>query len=84
MIELYFIIVITILSLFYFLTLAFLERGLKNLKQPQTNSQLQGPVKVSIIVSSRNEEDNLPALIDCLSAQQTKNIELEFILFNDR
>jgi len=83
MIEI-FIAIITILSMVYFLTLNFLEKGIHKLTNPQENNQNKN-LKVSVVVSSRNEEHNLPGLIDCLSIQETSNLDfLEFILINDR
>jgi poly-beta-1,6-N-acetyl-D-glucosamine synthase len=75
---------ITILTFVYFITLNFLENGLNKIKKPSQIKNEQVKVKVTVIVSARNEEKNLPALIDCLSAQNHENIDLEFILVNDR
>ncbi|KAA3618352.1 MAG: glycosyltransferase [Calditrichaeota bacterium] len=83
MIE-FFIVIITSLSIVYFLTMHFLETGLKKLKTPPKNILSDSLIKVSVIVACRNEEENIPGLIKCLLAQQTKNIDIEFILVNDR
>ncbi len=75
---------ITLLSIIYFLSLHFLESGLKKLGNFSQAKLSEQKKHVTVIISSRNEEKNIPALIDCLSTQEISDIDLEFILVNDR
>jgi len=79
-----FIIVITLLSLVYFLTLQILENALD--KIPSSGRIIKNPNKfsVTVIVCARNEEKNLTDLFSCLEQQKTNSIDVEFIVVNDR
>ena len=51
--------------------------------EPKINSsQKDGIIKVSVIIAAMNEENNLPALLNSLTAQSKLNFEI--ILVNDR
>ncbi len=78
------LLVITFLSIIYFTTLLFLLNGLKKYLPNALENDKTNTPKVSIIVSARNEEKKLPGLIKCLENQILKNIDIEFILINDR
>jgi poly-beta-1,6-N-acetyl-D-glucosamine synthase len=75
---------ITILTLTYFLTLLFLKKGLRKAGPMLQKSQKTNKKSVSVIICARNEEKNLPGLIECLQQQNTDQRSVEFILVNDR
>lgn len=49
--------------------------------QPLTGNKLPGNILVSVLVPARNEENNLPVLLNCLVNQSHKNIEV--LVYND-
>lgn len=74
--------VITILSSIYFITLLYLRSALKRVPLQQDNDL--SIKNVSVIICARNEEHNLPDLVECLKNQNTGKLIVEFILVNDR
>ena len=74
------IILISVLGFFYTVSLVFLRIGLSKL---QPGRQCQEPF-VSVIVASRNEENNLPACLRALQTQEFPHDRIEFIIVNDR
>lgn len=51
---------------------------------PLNKNEDNSALKVSVIITARNEEKNLPGLIECLKDQHIENLDVEFILVNDR
>jgi len=69
-----------LLTCYYVFLAWFFGRGLRRL------SEVAGEVapRVTVVCSARNEEKNLPGLLECLSRQTYPREKTEFILVDDR
>lgn len=77
-----FLIFITFLSFVYFLTIHALESVLNKIQTKTAKNSI--PNFISVVVCARNEEKNLPGLFSRLEQQITDNLDVEFIIVNDR
>lgn len=68
----------------YFLTFRVLTKGLTNTSILNKGTTKKNITSISVIVSARNEQKNLPGLIECLAKQDTENLTLEYIIVDDR
>lgn len=78
------VIIITLLSIIYFSALSYLQKGISNIPGFIKRTNAQNKQSISVIVCARNEEKNLPGLIKALLLQNTKELEVEYIIVNDR
>ena len=83
-----FLFLATLLTALYAAALFVLRSGLRKLAadQPRTQDSPSGshlPV-LSIVISARNEENNLPRLLPCLFAQDYPHEKLEIVIVDDR
>ncbi|MBC6951711.1 glycosyltransferase, partial [candidate division KSB1 bacterium] len=83
--------VLLLLTLLYVFALTWLRRGLRHAHQCCIDSEAlhinispQNLPSVTLIVSARNEEEHLPHLLNCLSAQDYPADKLEICLVDDR
>ncbi|MCB0281154.1 MAG: glycosyltransferase [Calditrichae bacterium] len=75
---------VAVFTFVYFLTFMLLKQGLKNLRKNQNRNQNKEYKSVSVVVSARNEQKNLPGLFSALEEQNTDGIVVEFIIIDDR
>lgn len=75
-----FLLLILVLSMPYLVTMGMIYRGWKKLRAPAAS---QRRATVSIVVAARNEEKNLPQLLNDLQAQDFPSELLEIIVADD-
>lgn len=76
-----FVILLSLLTALYLITLFYLDRGLGRLEKQNLTARRQS---VTVIVAMRNEQDNIPAHLEALQNQYSTGFEIEFICVNDR
>jgi cellulose synthase/poly-beta-1,6-N-acetylglucosamine synthase-like glycosyltransferase len=75
-------ILLGLLTLFYFVTLVILKKGLVRLKHEHSTTRKRPAV--TVIVPARNEEKNIAACIDAIQQQSYPNKLLQIIIVDDR
>ncbi len=73
---------IVLFSIFYFLIIIAFAIGFRRLSPTNINGSVNLE-KLSLVVAFRNEEKNLPSLLDALNNQTLSNDLFEIILVND-
>jgi len=79
-----FLILTSVLSIIYFMTLTYLQRSLAKVAVAKKEFNPDNIENISVIVCARNEEKNLPGLIEALAKQKTEGLKTEYILVDDR
>lgn len=68
---------------FYYIFILLILYGWKNISKPSANYNSSDLPFVSVIIAVRNEEKNIPRLIECLSNQSYPKNHFEVILVDD-
>ena len=71
-----------IAGLIYLAIMAYYKQGIDKLKEMPTTKQRRTTF-ISVVVCFRNEENNLPQLLNSLLAQEYPSQQFEIILYND-
>ena len=71
-----------LISIIYTIYIIWLSEGLNKLKL-RINNEYNNPF-VSIIIAARNEENNIPNLINAINSQTYEHDKIEIIISNDR
>ena len=80
----FFLAFITVFTIVYFLIFILLKQGLRRINTNKTSQNKTDYKNISVIVSARNEQKNLPGLFTCFEQQKYDDLDIEFILVNDR